>query len=807
MKRFIAIGVAALALIALVGCPAPVGPGATKSSEKEVMSFAFLDTPNDALSQDFPAGYVPIGSYWYVGPLPAGTNLSALVATFELSAGASLSVGGVPQTSGVTANDFSADVTYVITAEDGSTATFDVQVESTEMGFTSVDFLGVSLLTAGEASVVITDTTTPRTVVAHIPGHAASEIGALKADIEHNGLSVTVGGIAHDDATSTYDFANSETTPLEFTLNGQAGVTELYNVTVIADPVGTAATLDSFSIEVDGITYEGTIDDSVTPGTVAVSVPSGTVVTSLVASFTSPAWSTVTVGSMPMIPQESGVTANDFSAPVTYTVTAEDGTTAKEYTVTVTPNPVFAIITQACPSFSSTYALAGETWFDIKIPNKAALGAGWKIYTANNKTVNLVMSDTDLFTNFADGDTVRIIESSYSGSVNAIGDARPADGLWVFKSAMSTILSSYGTVWIELADGTVADHLSYTSQYNTSGYWLQTTTTWYPTATSPDAPTRLAEAVADTQWLPGDLAAAASLPDSTNYVLRLKDPSKDGNQASDWETYQPPILVLRNATSTPGVAKVTASMSATIVLTAEVVLYGGASAPTTVSADLSALGGTAADALVDDGTNGDAIAGDGIYSLSHIIPAGTIADTYSVTISTTGSANPASQSISIMITPGTVLIHTGFETADIEDPISITGGDFTMDGETWSAVSVYINTTAKVSGTYGMGYNAISDSLTTPFKADPGVFSFTGRASGTSSNFTITLQISDDGSVWTDLTTWSANGTNTGTVVSTNTNYSYTINQLGMKKLRLVMTARSGGSFYFDDLMLLQYEP
>ncbi|MEA3447679.1 MAG: choice-of-anchor J domain-containing protein, partial [Bacteroidota bacterium] len=55
--------------------------------------------------------------------------------------------------------------------------------------------------------------------------------------------------------------------------------------------------------------------------------------TSLVAEFTLSTGATATVGGTP---QESGVTANDFSAPVTYLVTAEDGTTTQDWTVTVT---------------------------------------------------------------------------------------------------------------------------------------------------------------------------------------------------------------------------------------------------------------------------------------------------------------------------------------------------------------------------------------------------------------------------------------------------------------------------------------
>jgi len=50
-----------------------------------------------------------------------GTDLTDLVTTFILSTGATATIGGVGQESGVTANDFTNSVTYVVTAEDGLT--------------------------------------------------------------------------------------------------------------------------------------------------------------------------------------------------------------------------------------------------------------------------------------------------------------------------------------------------------------------------------------------------------------------------------------------------------------------------------------------------------------------------------------------------------------------------------------------------------------------------------------------------------------------------------------------------------------
>lgn len=76
----------------------------------------------------------------------------------------------------------------------------------------------------------------------------------------------------------------------------------------------------------------GTATGAITGTAIAVTVPSGTAVTALKATFTSTGVGLPTVAG---VNQVSGTTANDFTAPKAYLVTAADGTSAT-YTVTVT---------------------------------------------------------------------------------------------------------------------------------------------------------------------------------------------------------------------------------------------------------------------------------------------------------------------------------------------------------------------------------------------------------------------------------------------------------------------------------------
>lgn len=67
--------------------------------------------------------------------------------------------------------------------------------------------------------------------------------------------------------------------------------------------------------------------------TIEVTMPSGSSLTSLVAAFVLSDGATAKIGSATQI---SGTTPNDFTSAVTYTITAEDGTTTQNWTVTVT---------------------------------------------------------------------------------------------------------------------------------------------------------------------------------------------------------------------------------------------------------------------------------------------------------------------------------------------------------------------------------------------------------------------------------------------------------------------------------------
>lgn len=92
-----------------------------------ILTFDFLDADNVALSADA-LGTIDWDAGTIAVDVPSGTTITALVAAFTLTTGASVVVGATPQVSGTTANDFTSDVDYDVTGSNGDTKTFTVTV-------------------------------------------------------------------------------------------------------------------------------------------------------------------------------------------------------------------------------------------------------------------------------------------------------------------------------------------------------------------------------------------------------------------------------------------------------------------------------------------------------------------------------------------------------------------------------------------------------------------------------------------------------------------------------------------------------
>jgi hypothetical protein len=257
--------------------------------------------------------------------MPFGTEVTNLVADFTLSDGATAQVDTEDQASGVTPNNFTDPVVYVVTAEDGTTTkNWTVTVNLEAAPSSEAEILTYSLPNqVGEAE--INSGATEGTITVTMPYD--TEVANLVANFTLSyGATAKVGAIDQETGVTPNNF----TDPVVYAVTAQDGSTiKNWTVTVnLEDAPSSEANILTYSFAEQ---YSPAVIDDVNH-TVTVVVNEGTSLDALVATFTLSDGATAKIGA---VDQESGVTENNFTDPVIYTVTAEDGTTTQPWTVTV----------------------------------------------------------------------------------------------------------------------------------------------------------------------------------------------------------------------------------------------------------------------------------------------------------------------------------------------------------------------------------------------------------------------------------------------------------------------------------------
>lgn len=134
-------------------------------------------------------------------------------------------------------------------------------------------------------------------------------------------------------------------------------------------------------------------------------------------------------------------------------------------------------------------------------------------------------------------------------------------------------------------------------------------------------------------------AASTNSPDNDTGVVRKGGGAQDTNQNfNDFDVAAPTPL---NRTAGGFIAGYSAASAADVCIGTPVVFsvavtpgQSPASTGVSVRADLTAIGGSAAAVMFDDGTHGDAAGGDGVYTLSYVIPGATVQGTKSIAFTT-----------------------------------------------------------------------------------------------------------------------------------------------------------------------------
>jgi hypothetical protein len=181
--------------------------------------------------------------------------------------------------------------------------------------------------------------------------------------------------------------------------------------------------------------------------TISVVLPYGTSVSNLISWFTLSSGATASVSS---IEQVSGVNANDLSnGTIVYVITAEDGTTTKEWTVTV------SIIKNTATSITS-YSLAGQTSSTVDADNHSV-----------NVTVPYGTDLTSLVASFSLSDQA----TATVGSVAQVTGTSTNDfssSVAYTVTAGDGITSQAWTVTVSVAKNTATDITAYSLAGQTS---------------------------------------------------------------------------------------------------------------------------------------------------------------------------------------------------------------------------------------------------------------------------------------------------------------------------------------------------
>ena len=237
--------------------------------------------------------------------VPYGTEVTALAPTFTLSPFATSS-----PPSG-TARDFTLPQFYMVRSGDWSnTEIYTVTVNVTPAS-TACD-----ILTFGSVGnpAVISDTEIAWTV-------------PFSTDLEMLSPSFTLSPNATCDQYSGWmPFPDFSTGPVPYVVTAEDGVTtKTYTVTVTKAPASSACEMLAFGLPGNPAVISGT--------DITWTVPHGTELATLAASFA--------VSPFAVCDQlNHSIPTPDFSTgPVQYKVTAEDGVTIKDYTVTITVGP------------------------------------------------------------------------------------------------------------------------------------------------------------------------------------------------------------------------------------------------------------------------------------------------------------------------------------------------------------------------------------------------------------------------------------------------------------------------------------
>ena len=276
----------------------------------------------------------------------AGTVVSALTPRFSLSNYAAASIGGIQQNSGQYLIDFTNPVTYTILSEAGESQDWTVTVVEGAVLNIYADITSFRL--DQQTKQPVFDEANKAILVYVAKGTDRSAL--VSTFYLSTGASAKVGTTTQVSGVTANDF----TAPVVYAVTSEDGLTTNDWTVTVNIPEND---ITAFSIPGQN---SSTIDAA--NKTIAVVMPANSIITDLAATFTLSNGAAAKVGT---VNQVSGQTANDFTNPVIYDVTAQDGVTVQSWTVTVTV--LSGIADNTLASNANVYPNPSNGQFNVKL--------------------------------------------------------------------------------------------------------------------------------------------------------------------------------------------------------------------------------------------------------------------------------------------------------------------------------------------------------------------------------------------------------------------------------------------------------
>ncbi len=275
-------------------------------TSRELTSFLFSVPPVFGLISDSKVSVV----------VPFFTNRTRLKAGFTHN-GSRVDINGVTQETGITENNFTGIQKYRITARDGNSKIYDVEVKNASSN--SKELMSFGFVNPEVTGFITGNINSSNAIKITVGVPFGTNVSNLVARFTITGNSINIAGASQTSGVTGNNFSS----PVTYTVVAADGTTKTYEVTVV---VGGTDSKDILSFGFLSLGVTGTI----TGTNINLTLPAGISAFNQIPFFTTNGKTVKVSGNV----QISNSTAIDFSSAVIYTVEANDGST-KNYTVNV----------------------------------------------------------------------------------------------------------------------------------------------------------------------------------------------------------------------------------------------------------------------------------------------------------------------------------------------------------------------------------------------------------------------------------------------------------------------------------------